>query len=288
MTRLRSIRLLFPLAVLAAVVIAITLTAYLGFRNTEADVMAAAHGALARDSHRLAVHAQFELPHENGLLADEVARWVADRRAVAAAIIAPDGRIMYASQLAWQGQLASKVLPRFPQAAYELTHTLRDVQFVQPRAEDLIAILGFYHPESSSSLRPQRGAIYLEFDLSRVLEEERVAAIKSAAPVLSAFLLFSAFLLKVVDQMLTGPLARLLKAVGEFQEGRSDTPLQPEGAPEVRELTTAFANMREVVNSAMTDLARQQRHLAAAQEIARIGSWEWRCGEGGGWWTRAC
>jgi two-component system sensor histidine kinase/response regulator len=214
---------------------------------------------------RVAIGAGTLTPGNRDAIDATVAALATAERTSAAALVAPDGTIVAAHRIAWEGRPAVGLLPGLD--APRMSETLqRSLPLVLTSADGttVSALLPYAAGPDAARLRDaRRGMVYVAYDLAHEYDlighDTRVALLPQALASVAVMLLLAWMLRHGV----TGPLARLQVGSTEVaRDGGLARPLPERGLREVAALAKAFNEMAAQVNGA---------RLAVDAHRARLG-----------------
>jgi diguanylate cyclase (GGDEF)-like protein len=135
------------------------------------------------------------------------------------------------------------------------------------------------------------GSVAVSFPAAVIDAEVRELVITAAGAGALVFVLGMALLLAALSAFVTRPLSALAGTVDRIRRGESDFSLRVpgKGTGEIGLLIEGFNRMLEHIQQrdaqlvSLEELKRSQASLAYAQELARVGNWEWRPGQPDYW-----
>lgn len=197
------------------------------------------------------------------LVEDNVTQGASDPRVEAVALVSPRGEVLYAGDFSWRGESAATVIDGFSPERFQrvIEHRRAVVEF-DPVAERMVATMSYLSPSAGSALRSlDKGAVYLAFDLSRVLERARRVALLQRLPELFTMLLLSLLSAWALNRYLAAPLSRIERAAHAIAEGDFGVEITPGGAREILGLSTAFNRMSGQLARQLGELHDSSEHL---------------------------
>lgn len=229
----------------------------------------------------LARWAERDLVQNPEKLASEIAIRATDRRISRIVLVDPDGMVLHAHRLAWQGLAASDAMPEWDTSLFHrVTSPSFNGIFLQQDGLVVVVMSAFTPPASPTELRNlERGAAYLALDLSREWAMVQHST-SNRFVLLSIWTLLGLVVLSWgLRRFVTLPLARLEAASKAFMRGEEAPPVPVSGPPEIAELSRAFNSMTRAVQTSQKALLESQQHF---QELSNTGSaLVWRCDENG-------
>jgi diguanylate cyclase (GGDEF)-like protein/PAS domain S-box-containing protein len=135
------------------------------------------------------------------------------------------------------------------------------------------------------------GSVLVAFPAEVINAEVRELVTAAVGAGAAVFVAGMALLLAVLSGFVTRPLSRLAETVNRLRRGEVDfsTRASGKGAGEIGVLIEGFNGLLEHIQQrdaqlvSLADLKRSEASLAYAQELARVGNWEWRPGQPDYW-----
>ena len=210
---------------------------------------------------RMAERGMASAPH---LVEADVTHAGANGRVTLAAVLDPDGRVIFASHLAWKGKLADAVIPGFDRPRFERSVNSRLPDLTpDPDSTRPSAMMAFNPPASAVAVRNlKHGAVLLEFDLSEQKNQARIHVIKSRLPDLLAALTLTLLLLWLLHRQVSQPLTALDQASRRITQGDYSTHAVEAGASEIADLARSFNVMRHRLHDAIENLQVSEEQLS--------------------------
>jgi diguanylate cyclase (GGDEF)-like protein/PAS domain S-box-containing protein len=135
------------------------------------------------------------------------------------------------------------------------------------------------------------GSVLVAFPAKVIGAEVRDLVATAVGAGAAVFVAGLALLLAVLSGFVTRPLTRLAETVNRLRRGEADFSARAsgKGAGEIGVLIEGFNGLLEHIQQrdaqlvSLADLKRSEASLAYAQELARVGNWEWRPGQPDYW-----
>ena len=209
---------------------------------------------------RMAERGLVSAPH---LVEADVTHIGANEQVTFAAVLDPEGRVIFANHLAWKGKPADAVIPGFDRRRFErsvhsrLPDLTTNMDSPQPSA-----MMAFTPPSSEPAVRNlKQGVVYLEFDLRKPEYQARLHVLKSRLPDLLAALALTLLLVWLLHRHVSKPLTALDKASRRIAEGDFTARADEAGPSEIAELARSFNVMSERLHNAMENLQVSEEQL---------------------------
>ncbi len=271
-----SLRTTLPLALLAAVLVAVLLAFVEQRHKDRAAVLARAeHNALAEAAH-LSRSVQQHLTDEQHILAADLAMASTDPRAERIAILNPSGRIVLADRQALEGSPASSPPdfrgswsdspPRLDPARWqEAMQGSVPVTWNDEVSHHVSVLLPVAVSTQDAQVRSQaQHAVWMVYDIQHELAMAEYQAWRSTLPSVAAIVLMMAWLSLILRLQVTRPLAQLEEASRTLSDDSQTVGQVPEVGPtEVRRLARSFNQMVRRTRQAQMDSEASHQRLAS-------------------------
>jgi two-component system sensor histidine kinase/response regulator len=223
------------------------------------------------DAEHLARITQRELKERPALVESDLSVAATERRTAILALISPGGMVQMAHRLAWRGQPAAKLIPRYSEERF-----MRVVQGRVPDLEELpdpprISVMVPYVTDGrAGGIRSEeRGVVYLEYDLRQEYALVQWNAQRRMWPLLAAALVTALGLARLLRSRVTQPLASVEQASLQLaQQSDFPQPLAETGPREVARLAHGFNVMVARLQGAQRDSENSRARLSAIFEAA--------------------
>lgn len=218
---------------------------------------------LLKDAARLARSAAQETHADRGLLATDLSEISANPNITAALMLDDAGRIINAHRNAWRKRMATEVLPEFDDT-WRLTSATGRLPQLRLRKEGLVleVMRPFELAASTTEIRSTRkGIIYIAYDLTTPLQEEKHQALRNSVPLISATLIMLVILISTLHIWVSLPLNRLSTLSRELRLGRLGARTETRGVAEIAKLADDFNSMAVAIQTTQKALAANEEWL---------------------------
>ena len=248
----RSLKTLLPMLIFGATLLFVMLALLITDISDRHYLQRSTEQQIRQQGARLVRLAQLDLQRDPQQLNRELMLSVSGLGQASAALLDPQGKVLFASQQRWLGAMATKLWPALPLSAG-----------IQPRVElDGNTITGWFpyaYPAAKGELAStRRGWIMLSYDLSRQLLERRLDNLRSQLPLLLLIVLAVSLFAYWLHLQVSRPLNRLKDALETIHQGDLDVRVGEQGVLELRSVTRAFDHMAGQL-ARETRLLREQR-----------------------------
>lgn len=195
--------------------------------------------------------------------------------ALSAAVIDPQGKVLYAMRSDWEGQSASSVIPGWDERRRVRVATQVAVDIRLDEKNDVLDSLESFHFKlRDSSFDTQHGLIYMSFDLRRALDRSKTIELREHIPHLTLALLASLFLAWWLRRHLTLPINKFSGFAQKVGAGNLDLTLQGDFpgdlqafADHLNQMTRQLRNDREVL---IQEQELTQRYLDTVNAVVVV------------------
>ncbi len=199
-------------------------------------------------------------------------------------VATPDGRILFHNNPARIGLKVED--PALLRALLDPTQTVVKTSF---RSETFYAILEPVVSRTGDRL----GAVIITIPTSHVTAAIRELAFYGLLVGLAVLAIAFIVLFGAISRFVTHPLGRLLEAVNRIRRGEADftTRVRVRSTGEIGTLIDGFNSMLDHIEKrdaqlvSLEKLSRSEASLAYAQQLARVGNWEWSAADGHIHWS---
>jgi len=266
-----SLRIAIPLGLMVFVVLLLTAAYFDTVISSRGRVQRLAEDDILMDAERLARTAQRELKNDPAHIASDIAFAAMEPRAKIVALITSKGEVQFANRMAWQGHMASQVIPDF--SAERFLHARQGRQpnvETSPSGNQVKAMMSYTEESGTYQLRTeQRGVIYMEYDLEYDFAVATWEARRRMLPLVSVAMLMALLLFLLIRKRVTLPLERIEAAHLELARGNAvPAPLPEKGSKEVAQLAKGFNFMVQRLQLAQHDLETSNARLNAIFDAA--------------------
>ena len=265
MSKRFSLRLIIPLGIIAVFIIVSVLALIFTLFEQRQVVFQQARDDMSRDVAHFSRLAERVLYTDPQILEDDISQRATDPRLQAIAVISPLGEVIYASEFAWREQLAVDVIDSFPLALFSqvIAHRHSEVRY-DAESQKMLALMSYVSPSQDSTVRSlDKGAIYLVYDLSMVLEQVRTDALVQRLPDLLTMLLVSILIGMFLRHYVSVPLTRIEAGAKAIESGNYGIEIEPSGAQETYVLTSTFNRMSSQLADTISELDIKSSHTQA-------------------------
>lgn len=259
-----SFRVLLPVGIFAVLLMVMGLSLHGTISTREAVMRAAVEQLHLSDLARLARNAELLFESAPKLLRENFSRLPTNPDLRAALLTDSSGRIIFSSKFEWRGQQANLVVqPHFTPLLERARKTRSAIIHDLPATDQLALVMSFAVPDSRRLRSLERGVIYLLVDLADRRLEARRGAVAERLPDLIAIFFGALVLMRILDRQVNKPLDTLRQAVANVPGSEFHSPVIPEGAHEIRDLTNAFNSMSEQLQDQLSRLTSQASFVRA-------------------------
>jgi PAS domain S-box-containing protein len=203
-------------------------------------------------------------PREASRLWLQAAQVWTDPRIHAVAVVGPDGRIVVAQRIDWQGRPASELLPGYDaeQARHGDSRMTRPVRWSADGRRASIQVSYLVPQDGSRTHRLQHGSIYAEADLSDELADVLCQTLRARQPERIISVLLLVLLMLWLRRKVIRPLAALEHASQHLASEDLSARVPEDGPQEITRLASSFNQMAEALQHADTERRTSEERLS--------------------------
>ncbi len=265
-----SLRVLFPLILFGIMVIGQSISLWLSVRESEAILWDQVEEQAEHSITRLS-HLAGRKPYKS-LLTEELAILATDMEFSGAAVVDATQTVYASSRMAQVGE-SVQVLPFTTEQQYQAVLEKPGVRSHRDHARSQLLVSMRYTPiRLGPGIRDlEYGAIFLCYDLKRVLRSARQEALRNAG--IDAFigLAIAVILTLLLVRLISGPLHQLLKAQSELSQGDLSSRLAFNECREMSAVAQGFNDMVEQLSLAIRLSEEGEAHYRSLMDTAPDG-----------------
>ena len=260
--------LLFLPALVLVLMVTFTSISYFDDRRARNSLVETTTQLIQREALQLAALAEVLLVKDQAALDQVLVKLNEFTDLRLALVIDNQGQILHANHLSLTGKAIQNV-SRVALKLYSETQQQKTIRRHRSK-NTLIAAMSFRVPTHSQKAPPiKRGMVYLEYDLTPLLERSYQRSLEKNIPMLLAGLLFALLTHLLLHHYLSKPLERLGRATRRVQLGENIPLTHAKSVPEVEALTHDVNNMAQQLSNKITELNQSEataRRLSQHQQ----------------------